>query len=130
MGGRRAEAVLADRVAPDARVDTMLLTVLPGESATIAVTTGADVPRAALLDPLVLRSVNQLLAPTPGPPALQEPAQLPDDPLGGLVLAGVQQSPGEAVLPVRPGQDAQLAEHALGDHAVLVLAEQLLELLA
>jgi beta-mannosidase len=54
-------AVLADRVAPDARVDTMLLTLLPGESATIAVRTGAEVPPEAFLDPLVLRSVNQLL---------------------------------------------------------------------
>ena len=54
-------AVLPDRVAPDARVDAMLLTLLPGESATIGVTTAADVPPEAFLDPLVLRSVNQLV---------------------------------------------------------------------
>ena len=54
-------AVLADRVAPDARVDAMLLTLLPGESATIGVSTAAAVPPEAFLDPLVLRSVNQLV---------------------------------------------------------------------
>ena len=57
----------ADRVAPDGRVDAMLLTLLPGESATIRVTTAADVPREAFLDPLVLRSANQLLDAAPEP---------------------------------------------------------------
>ena len=58
-------ALLADRVAPDARVDAMLLTLLPGESATIGITSAADVPPEAFLDPLVLRSANQLLTPDP-----------------------------------------------------------------
>ena len=53
-------ALLADRVAPDARVDAMLLSLLPGESATIGVTSAAVVPPEAFLDPLVLRSANQL----------------------------------------------------------------------
>ena len=57
-------AVLADRVAPDARVDAMLLTLLPGESTTFAVTTAARVSPEALLDPLVLRSANQLAVAT------------------------------------------------------------------
>ena len=55
-------ALLADRVAPDARVDTMLLTLLPGESATVHVSASDGVPPEAFLDPLVLRSVNQLVA--------------------------------------------------------------------
>ena len=54
-------AVLADKVAPDARVDAMLLTLLPGESATIGVRALDDVAPEAFLDPRVLRSANQLV---------------------------------------------------------------------
>ena len=54
-------AVLADRVAPDAVVDAMLVTLLPGETATIAVTSATDVAPEAFVEPLVLRSANQLL---------------------------------------------------------------------
>ena len=56
-------AVLVDRVAPDARSGAMLLTLLPGESATVTVETTDRVPPEALLDPLVLRSANQLVVP-------------------------------------------------------------------
>ncbi len=52
--------VLADRVAPDAQVDHALVTLLPGEAATFDIHTGADVAPEAFLDPLVLRSANQL----------------------------------------------------------------------
>ena len=54
-------AVLADRVAPDARADAMLLTLLPGESATIGVRASEGLDPDVLLDPLVLRCANQLL---------------------------------------------------------------------
>nr|WP_232530983.1 glycoside hydrolase family 2 protein [Microlunatus antarcticus] len=54
-------ALLADRAAPDARVDAMLLTLLPGESATITVRSAAGVAPEAFLEPLVLRSANQLV---------------------------------------------------------------------
>ncbi len=56
-------AVLADRVLPDARVGTMLLTLLPGETATFDVRAAAAVPPETLLDPLVVRSANQLVTP-------------------------------------------------------------------
>lgn len=56
-------ALLADRVAPDARVDAMLLTLLPGESTTIDVRTSDRVAPEAFLDPRVLRSANQLVRP-------------------------------------------------------------------
>ncbi|NYI06848.1 glycoside hydrolase family 2 protein [Allostreptomyces psammosilenae] len=58
-------ALLADRVLPAAEVDTMLLTLLPGESATFTVRgpgVGA-VPAERWADPLVLRSANQLVTP-------------------------------------------------------------------
>jgi beta-mannosidase len=55
-------AVLADRVSPDAYPDDQLVTLLPGESATFLVCTGADVPPERFADPLVLRSANQLVA--------------------------------------------------------------------
>jgi beta-mannosidase len=54
-------AVLADRVAPDAVVDDMLITLLPGESVEFAVRTTAVVEPRVFLDPLVLRSANQLV---------------------------------------------------------------------
>jgi beta-mannosidase len=53
-------ALLADRLAPDAVVDDMLVTLLPGESATFTVRTAAALTREELTDPLALRSANQL----------------------------------------------------------------------
>lgn len=55
-------AVLADRVEPDAVVDDMLTTLLPGEDATFAITSDVDVDPDAFLAPQVLRSANQLVA--------------------------------------------------------------------
>ena len=53
-------ALLADKVAPDAEVDTQLVTLLPGEAASFTVTTGAELDPEALTRPRVLRSANQL----------------------------------------------------------------------
>ncbi|MEU7871922.1 glycoside hydrolase family 2 protein [Dactylosporangium sp. NPDC049140] len=53
--------VLADRVAGDAHVDKALVTLLPGETATFEIRTTAVVEPEAFLDPLVLRSANQLV---------------------------------------------------------------------
>jgi beta-mannosidase len=53
-------AVLADRLAGDAVVDNMLVTLLPGESATFTIRTAATLTKEQLTDPLVLRSANQL----------------------------------------------------------------------
>ena len=55
-------AVLVDRVAPDAFVDDMLVTLLPGESTVFAITTAVPMTLEQLTDPLVLRSANQLVA--------------------------------------------------------------------
>ena len=55
-------AVLADRLAPDATVDDMLISLLPGESAVFAITTSTVLSLDQLTDPLVLRSANQLVA--------------------------------------------------------------------
>ncbi len=55
-------AVLADRLAPDAEVDEMLVTLLPGESASFTVNTTATLTPEELTGPLVLRSANQLVA--------------------------------------------------------------------
>jgi len=55
-------AVLADRLAADATVDDMLISLLPGESAVFAITTSAVLSLEQLTDPLVLRSANQLVA--------------------------------------------------------------------
>jgi beta-mannosidase len=54
-------AVLADRLATDAVVDDMLVTLLPGESAVFMITTSANLTYEQLTDPLVLRSANQLV---------------------------------------------------------------------
>jgi beta-mannosidase len=54
-------ALLADRVAPDAVVDDMLITLLPGESVTFETRTAAELTHEQLVDPLVLRSANQLI---------------------------------------------------------------------
>jgi beta-mannosidase len=56
-------ALLVDRAAADASVDDMLVTLLPGETATFAVQTAAALRPEQLTDPLVLRCANQLLSP-------------------------------------------------------------------
>jgi beta-mannosidase len=53
-------SVLADKVAPDAVADEMLVTLLPGQTAVFQITTAADVDPEAFADPAVLRSANQL----------------------------------------------------------------------
>lgn len=53
--------ILADRVAADARVDEMLVTLLPGESAVFNIETVAQVDPGSFADPSVLRSANQLI---------------------------------------------------------------------
>jgi beta-mannosidase len=65
----RDSSVLADRVAADAHVDEALVTLLPEETATFEVRTTATVRPAAFLDPLVLRSANQLAIQWPASPA-------------------------------------------------------------
>lgn len=52
--------LLAERLAPDAVVDEMLVTLLPGETASFTIRTGAELREDELVDPLVLRSANQL----------------------------------------------------------------------
>ncbi|ARQ67643.1 glycoside hydrolase family 2 protein [Streptomyces marincola] len=59
----RDVAVLADRVAPDAVVDEMLVPVLPGETRSFLVRTGATVDPAEFTGPLVLRSAGSLHTP-------------------------------------------------------------------
>ena len=61
----RELALLADRLAPDAEVDELLVTLLPGESASFTVLTGAALTEADLIGPLVLRSANQLVTSPP-----------------------------------------------------------------
>jgi beta-mannosidase len=53
-------SLLVDRVSPDAVVDDMLVTLLPGESVSFDVRTRDDVDPAAFLHHLVLRCANQL----------------------------------------------------------------------
>ena len=60
----RDVAVLADRVAPDAEVDDMLVDLLPGESRSFTVRTAATVDAGAFFAPEVLRSANGLTVPT------------------------------------------------------------------
>jgi beta-mannosidase len=57
----RDVAVLADRIASDAEVDDMLVTLLPGETATFEVRTSASFDPAALTSATVVRTANQLL---------------------------------------------------------------------
>jgi len=59
----RDVAVLADRLAPDAVVDDMLVPLLAGERHSFVVRTAADFDPAALADPLVLRSATGALTP-------------------------------------------------------------------
>lgn len=54
-------ALLADKVHPDAVVDDMLVTLLPGESVVFEVASDADFDPAELLEPRILRNANQLL---------------------------------------------------------------------
>ncbi|MDY7543069.1 MULTISPECIES: glycoside hydrolase family 2 protein [unclassified Cryobacterium] len=56
-------AVLVDKVDPSARVDDMLITLLPGESATFTVCSEVELDCATLTAPTVLRSANQLMRP-------------------------------------------------------------------
>lgn len=57
----RELALLADVAAPDAEVDDMLVTLLPGESVTFHVRTASGVAPEAFTAPEVLRSANALL---------------------------------------------------------------------
>jgi len=54
-------ALLVDKVDPDALVDDMLVTLLPGESVVFTVTSALAVDPAAFAAPTVLRSTNQLV---------------------------------------------------------------------
>jgi len=54
-------ALLADRMDPEAVVDDMLVTLLPGESARLHVRSTRDLAPAAFEAPLVLRCANDLL---------------------------------------------------------------------
>jgi beta-mannosidase len=55
-------ALLVDRISPDAEVDEMLVTLLPGESVTFHVTGAAGADPLDFGDPLVLRSAHQLVS--------------------------------------------------------------------
>jgi beta-mannosidase len=55
-------AILADRVAPDAVVDDMLVPMIAGEVRVFGIRTNAAVDPAAFTDPLVLRCANDLRA--------------------------------------------------------------------
>jgi beta-mannosidase len=54
-------ALLADRAAPDAVADESLITLFPGETATITVRTGTELSAERLTAPDVLRNANQLV---------------------------------------------------------------------
>ena len=54
-------ALLVDKIHPDARVDDMLVTLLPGETATFHVTSPVAVDVAALTDRSVLKHAGQLV---------------------------------------------------------------------
>jgi beta-mannosidase len=54
-------ALLADRIDPEAVVDDMLVTLLPGESARLRVRSARDLAAAAFEAPPVLRCANDLL---------------------------------------------------------------------
>ncbi|WP_120337170.1 glycoside hydrolase family 2 protein [Cryobacterium soli] len=56
-------ALLVDTVDPDALVDDMLVTLLPGESVLFTVDSVLDVDPAVFAAPTVLRSTNQLVRP-------------------------------------------------------------------
>ena len=80
-------ALLADKLDPDAVVDDMLHTLLPGEAVTLHVATAQVLDPADLVQPNVLRCANQLVhrRPTRPQPELttvpaQGPASLTMDP--------------------------------------------------
>ncbi|MFG1945960.1 glycoside hydrolase family 2 protein [Nonomuraea sp. NPDC048826] len=52
-------SLFPDRLDPAATVDTMLITLLPGETTTFHITTDATLPPSALTAPPVLRCVNE-----------------------------------------------------------------------
>ena len=56
-------ALLVDRLDPDAVVDEMLVTLLPGDRADFLIRTEISLSEDQLSDPLVLRSANQLCRP-------------------------------------------------------------------
>lgn len=60
-------ALLADKLDPDAVVDDMLHTLLPGETVMLHVATSRVLDPAALVQPNVLRCANQLVHPTAAP---------------------------------------------------------------
>jgi beta-mannosidase len=63
----RDVALLADRVAPDAVVEEMLVPMLAGETRSFLVRTAAELPDpSALAGPLVLRCANGLVTPAAG----------------------------------------------------------------
>lgn len=57
--------VLADRVHPEGRIDDGLVTLLAGETAAFDLSAPDPIEAAAVLDPQVLRHLNQLLAARP-----------------------------------------------------------------
>jgi beta-mannosidase len=59
----RDVSVLADALAPDATVDQMLITLLPGETTIFRVRTQHPIAPEDLTGPAVLRSANALFAP-------------------------------------------------------------------
>ncbi len=61
-GLHRDVTLLADKIAPGARVDDMLVTLLDGESTSFHVAVPGEIDADALVAPQVLRSVNQLVA--------------------------------------------------------------------
>lgn len=58
----RDVTLLVDKLDVGARVDDQLVTLLPGESITFAVTSAAEIPFEAFASASVLRSANQLVA--------------------------------------------------------------------
>lgn len=59
-------ALFPDRLSPDAFVDRLLITLLPGESATFHVTTSAELDEEALVTAPVLRSTSELCSTAAG----------------------------------------------------------------
>ena len=55
-------ALLVDKIDSDARIDDQLITLLPGQSVTFAVTSAAQIEESDWAAPAVLRSANQLVA--------------------------------------------------------------------
>ncbi len=62
-GLHRDVTLLVDKIAPGARVDDMLVTLLDGESTSFHVAVPGEIDADALVAPQVLRSVNQLVVP-------------------------------------------------------------------